>query len=57
MITYKDIYEAAENNPLVFFYFPQSTEVNCDDLVSSPEGWHLFIASDRYHNAASGGIR
>jgi hypothetical protein len=26
MITYNDIYEAAENNPLVFFYFPQSIE-------------------------------
>jgi hypothetical protein len=26
MIAYNDIYEAAENNPLVFFYFPQSTE-------------------------------
>jgi len=26
MITYNDIYEAAENNPLVFFDFPRSTE-------------------------------
>ncbi len=26
MITYNDLYEAAENNPLVFFYFPQNTE-------------------------------
>ena len=26
MIIYNEIYEAAENNPLVFFYFPQSTE-------------------------------
>lgn len=26
MITYNDIYEAAENNPLVFFDFPQNIE-------------------------------
>ncbi len=26
MITYNDICEADENNPLVFFYFPQNTE-------------------------------
>jgi len=26
MITYNDIYEAAENNPLVFFNFPQSAK-------------------------------
>jgi len=26
MITYNDIYEAGENNSLVFFNFPQNTE-------------------------------
>jgi len=46
MITYKDLYEVAENNPLVFFDFPQSTE-----------RWHLFIASDGYYDAASGGLK
>ncbi|MBI3623705.1 hypothetical protein HY212_06535 [Candidatus Pacearchaeota archaeon] len=38
MITYNDIYKAAENNPLVFFNFPQSTErrflIALDEIAS-----------------------
>ncbi len=35
MITYNDIYEAAENNPLVFFDFPLSVERR--SLIASEE--------------------
>jgi hypothetical protein len=47
MITYNDIYEAAENNPLVFFYFPQSIEKNKDVQTNSKGICRQFlIASD-----------
>ncbi|PIN91088.1 hypothetical protein COU57_02030 [Candidatus Pacearchaeota archaeon CG10_big_fil_rev_8_21_14_0_10_32_14] len=46
MITYNDIYEAAKKNRLVLFESPPRVEP-----------WHLLIASDGYHSAASGKIK